>query len=307
MLKKFVLAAFLILIAVPAYAIGNVKVGDTLPSFQLEDYQGKKHSFDDLVGKNGMVLVFFRSAQWCPYCKAQLIDLKKNKDKFEKEGYSIVGISYDTLNALMQFEQEQNPGYVLLSDPASKTIREFGLFNNNYAKGTLAYGVPHPAIYVVGKDKKVQAVLSEEGYKERPEVKDILAAIESAKPKPAAAAMGEEFPADPSENPNEMEVMEEVPAVVESEPDASPTDETVTEPVPMTEEEPVTETLSEPAPAPAETGEDMPAGTPAKQADPQVVPEQVMPAETLPVPDMPEEVPPAPAPAAEMPEMEKTE
>lgn len=184
MFKKFILLVAMLFVTTPAFAIGSVQKGEKLPEIKLYDQHGGERQFGNLVGKNGMILVFYRSADWCPFCKAQLIDLRDNKEKFEKEGYSLVGVSYDSLEVLKKFEMQHAPGFALLSDPASKTIREFGLFNNDYAKGTFAYGVPHPAVYVVGKDKKVHAVLSEKSYKERPQVDSIMKVIEDVKPKP---------------------------------------------------------------------------------------------------------------------------
>ena len=39
------------------------------------DQTGKPRALADLMGRNGLVLMFFRSADWCPYCQAQLIDV----------------------------------------------------------------------------------------------------------------------------------------------------------------------------------------------------------------------------------------
>lgn len=262
MFKHFIILVALVFIASPAFAVGSVKKGGQLPAIKLYDQHGGERQFGDLVGKNGMVLVFFRSADWCPYCKAQLIDLRNNKKKFDTEGYNIVGVSYDSIDKLMKFEKEHEPGFALLSDPASKTIRDFGLFNNDFAKGTFAYGVPHPAVYVVGKDKKVHAVLSEASYKERPQVKSILAEIEALKPKPKVH-VGEEFPEDPTVDPDSIEVMEDVTVApeempmaepVQPEPEAEPAKESVMEPV----VEPMTESGAEPEPMAPEPATNMP-------------------------------------------------
>ena len=39
-------------------------VGAQAPSFQATDQSGKNRSFDDLSGENGLLLLFFRSADW---------------------------------------------------------------------------------------------------------------------------------------------------------------------------------------------------------------------------------------------------
>jgi len=40
------------------------KVGDTLREFSLRDQTGQMRSLKSLLGPNGAVLVFFRSADW---------------------------------------------------------------------------------------------------------------------------------------------------------------------------------------------------------------------------------------------------
>ena len=41
------------------------------------------------------MLVFYRSAGWCPFCQAQLIAINESAAEIEKRGYKIVGLSYD--------------------------------------------------------------------------------------------------------------------------------------------------------------------------------------------------------------------
>jgi len=40
------------------------QVGDTVPDFTLPDQDGAEHSLKSLMGPKGLVLVFFRSADW---------------------------------------------------------------------------------------------------------------------------------------------------------------------------------------------------------------------------------------------------
>ena len=39
-------------------------VGQPIPSFEAEDQDGRRRQFVSLAGHNGLVLVFFRSADW---------------------------------------------------------------------------------------------------------------------------------------------------------------------------------------------------------------------------------------------------
>ncbi len=65
------LASFLLLAAQAAASaprpdpmtIGPV-VGQTLPAFEVKDSKGVTRTFESLKGPEGLVLVFFRSADW---------------------------------------------------------------------------------------------------------------------------------------------------------------------------------------------------------------------------------------------------
>ena len=51
------------------------------------DQAGKPRTLPELMGKNGLVLMFFSSADWRPYCQAQLIDVNDGVAEIEKRGY----------------------------------------------------------------------------------------------------------------------------------------------------------------------------------------------------------------------------
>jgi hypothetical protein len=47
-----------------AQDIPGVAVGKSAPTFQARDQFGKEQTISSLMGRNGLVLVFFRSADW---------------------------------------------------------------------------------------------------------------------------------------------------------------------------------------------------------------------------------------------------
>jgi len=48
------------------------QVGSRVPDFTLFDQKGQSQTLASLMGPKGLMLVFYRSADWCPYCKTQL-------------------------------------------------------------------------------------------------------------------------------------------------------------------------------------------------------------------------------------------
>lgn len=187
-LKTF-LSAFVALATISVAAGADEKaaaeigpaVGSTLTlDFTAPDQFGETQNFESFVGEKGAIVVFYRSAKWCPFCQMQLIDLNTNAVEAVKErGYSIVGISYDETKDLKRFHKKWRVGFPLLSDQGSKMIDALEIRNNDYKEGHYAHGVPHPVILILDTDKKVVAKLMREGYRERPEPEVLIETLDT--------------------------------------------------------------------------------------------------------------------------------
>lgn len=156
--------------------IGPV-TGSEIAGFSAVSQTGAELGLEDITGEKGVVLVFYRSADWCPFCKKQLINLNVIDEQTAEAGWPLVGISYDSPETLTEFATRQDLSFPLLSDTDSAMITAFGLLNDQYQPGSRAYGIPHPAIVFVSKDGVVRSVLREEGYRTRPERDLILETI----------------------------------------------------------------------------------------------------------------------------------
>jgi len=167
---------FALCLAVPARAedLGPT-VGTTAPSIGTPlDQTGKSRSLTDLTGERGLVLLFFRSAAWCPYCQAQLIDVNSGAAEIEKRGYKIAALSYDTPDKLSAFADKHQITYTFLSDPKSEVIDRYNLRDPQYPPSSFAYGVPRPIIFILDAKGVVKAKLFEATFKTRPPVSAVI-------------------------------------------------------------------------------------------------------------------------------------
>ena len=142
------------------------------------DQTGKPRTFADLMGRNGLVLMFNRSADWCPYCQAQLIDMNSGVVEIEKRGYRIAALSYDSPEILQAFTVKRHIAYTVLSDPKSEVIDLYKLRDPQYPPGNRAYGVPRPIIFILDRDGVIKAKLYEESYKVRPPVAAVISKLD---------------------------------------------------------------------------------------------------------------------------------
>ena len=132
------------------------------------DQTGTQRSLPSLMGEKGLVLFFFRSAEWCPFCQAQMMDLNTAVDAIGRRGYKMAGISFDNPQILSTFIERRSIKYTLLSDPKSEIIDRYKLRDPQYAQGSFAYGVPRPIIFVLDRNGTIKAKLYEETYQKRP-------------------------------------------------------------------------------------------------------------------------------------------
>jgi peroxiredoxin len=156
---------------VDASQIG-LPAGVATPDFSLPDQVGRSRDFASLSGPRGLVLVFFRSADWCIYCKSQLVQLQRDYAALKQSGYGIAAISYDSSGVLNEFATRKRIQFPLLADHESTLIRAFGVVDREFRKGMQVdvqtekiyvsslgnvpvYGIAYPAVFVIGLDRKV--------------------------------------------------------------------------------------------------------------------------------------------------------
>jgi len=150
-----------------------VEAGTTAPAIDAVTTAGEGVDLAAIAGENGAVIVFSRSLDWCPYCKAQALELETVKADLEAAGWSLNLITYDAPETLAEFATERGLTYTFLSDTDSTTIDAFGLRNTDVPEGSRFDGIPNPAILYIKADGEVAGIQKEERYQDRPETAGI--------------------------------------------------------------------------------------------------------------------------------------
>lgn len=151
-------------------------VGAALPAIDALDQNGTAHSFADLTGDKGLILVMSRSFEWCPYCIRQLQQLVDARAQFEAIGFHVATMTYDSVAILKGAEEEYETDFPLLHDENSAHIKAMGILNTQYEPGHRAYGIPYPGIFVLDHTGVIRAKLAEEDYRIRPDFSLVLEA-----------------------------------------------------------------------------------------------------------------------------------
>lgn len=150
-------------------------IGAPGPSLlQVQDQTGAPRAFDNLVGENGMVLVFNRSVDWCPVCQRQTLGLEAVRADIEEAGYSLVIVTTDTPEELARFAARRSVGATFLADPDFAVIDAYNLRDPAFPPGHRIHGVPVPSIFFLDAGGVVQAKLGDDDYRVRPQPSVVL-------------------------------------------------------------------------------------------------------------------------------------
>ena len=153
----------------------GLRAGQKAPEFSAPDQFGHTQTLETLRGSKGTVLLFYRSADWCPYCKGQLIQLQAAKEHFDKQGIKLAGISYDSVDILKFFSDRRKIDFPLLSDPDSKIIRMYQVLNSE-AVGPNA-GMARPGYFFIDPEGVIREKFFEAKYRERLTGNTVLAKL----------------------------------------------------------------------------------------------------------------------------------
>ncbi|TQV88438.1 peroxiredoxin family protein [Aliikangiella coralliicola] len=145
----------------------GVSVNQKVPEIMAVDSQENPQKLAQLSGSKGLVLVFFRSADWCPYCKKHLAEINQWNDKLSGLGYEVAAISYDSPQILATFKQSEQIKFKLLADKESRTMQAFKVLNTDYQPGSRHYGIPFPGIMIINPDGTLAHKYFYQGYKMR--------------------------------------------------------------------------------------------------------------------------------------------
>ena len=150
------------------------QIGDRIATFTLKDQSGNSRTRDALMGPKGLMLVFSRSADWCPFCKTQLVELQGRLPALQKQGLGLAVVTYDSPAILADFSRRRGITFPLLSDVGSATIKTFGLLNTTVDPASTNYGIPFPGTFIVNRQGVVTSRFFEEAYQERGTVASML-------------------------------------------------------------------------------------------------------------------------------------
>lgn len=173
---------------------GVLKVGQQAPAFTLQDESGHSFSSAEYLQKGPLVLTFYRGF-WCPYCNADLANLKKYAAEIREAGAELVALSPELPEYSKKIIATQRLNYSILHDPSNEIAGQFGLkwfmqaplkalylnkFNIDLAQyhGDQEWSLPMPARVLVDTSGAIRYIEFEPDYRNRPDPDELIATLQ---------------------------------------------------------------------------------------------------------------------------------
>ncbi|MBT0549227.1 thioredoxin-dependent thiol peroxidase [Riemerella anatipestifer] len=103
-----------------------INIGGSLPAFTVKNQDGKEVSASDFKGKK--LVIFFYPKANTPGCTAEACNLSENYEALQKQGYTLLGVSADSVEKQKKFHDKFNFPYDLLADEERQIIEAFGVW-----------------------------------------------------------------------------------------------------------------------------------------------------------------------------------
>lgn len=83
-----------------------IKIGSTVPTFELPSTSGKNFSLADQLGKN--IIIYFYPKDDTPGCTTEGQDFRDRWNTFTERNCEIIGISRDSIQSHESFKEKNN-------------------------------------------------------------------------------------------------------------------------------------------------------------------------------------------------------
>jgi len=124
----------------------SVVVGDRIPSFTLNDQDGKPFDINTVVGKDKLVIYFYPKDE-TPGCTKEACAFRDQYEAFKQVDALVIGISGQSVESHKAFAENHHLSFTLLSDEGNKVRSLFGV--------PTAMGIPGRVTYIVDLSGKV--------------------------------------------------------------------------------------------------------------------------------------------------------
>jgi len=161
-----------------------IKVGNTLPNFELEDANKNTVTASSFIG-NPAIFLFFRG-NWCPLCMAQIKEIASQYKELEKRNVKMVFVSPQPHKYTKSLAKKFDLNFNFLVDQGNKVAEKLSILSKNgIPMGFQIFGFDSdtvmPTVIITNKEGEVVFADLTDNYRVRPEPDTFLKILDQQK------------------------------------------------------------------------------------------------------------------------------
>ncbi|MCY4560789.1 MAG: thioredoxin-dependent thiol peroxidase [Flavobacteriaceae bacterium] len=103
-----------------------LNIGEKVPNFEVVDHNGEVHSLKKYEGQK--LVVFFYPRASTPGCTIEVKNLRDGYQDLTDKGYSLLGVSQDSIKRQKNFAEKHCLPFPLLADTEKEIVEGFGVY-----------------------------------------------------------------------------------------------------------------------------------------------------------------------------------
>ncbi|MEP0963701.1 MAG: thioredoxin-dependent thiol peroxidase [Roseobacter sp.] len=131
------------------------KISEPAPDFTLPSTSGEDVTLSALIGQP--VVLFFYPRDDTPGCTKESIGFSQSLSEFTQAGALVFGISKDSIASHQKFATKRELEIPLLSDEASNTCEDFGVWKEKNMYGKKFMGIERTT-FLIAKDGTIAKI-----------------------------------------------------------------------------------------------------------------------------------------------------
>lgn len=150
----------------------RLEAGQPAPAFTLPGYDDQPVTLDNFKGR-GLILYFYPKDNTAG-CTTEALGFRDHLADFEALGYTVVGVSRDSVKSHCGFRDRQGLNFLLLADKEEVACTAYGVMKEKMMYGKKCRGIER-STFVIDANGVLKAAFY--GVKAKTHVEELLASL----------------------------------------------------------------------------------------------------------------------------------
>ena len=152
----------------------QLEAGQPAPAFTLPGYDDQPVTLDNFKGR-GLILYFYPKDNTAG-CTTEALGFRDHLADFEALGYTVVGVSRDSVKSHCGFRDRQGLNFLLLADKEEVACTAYGVMKEKMMYGKKCRGIER-STFVIDSNGVLKAALY--SVKAKTHVEELLASLKA--------------------------------------------------------------------------------------------------------------------------------